>query len=147
MTLPPNAPCKRAGCDEPRKAEVMSYVDDAPAELTPKQLRRRNKQLMKEGLRICRTHQGVALPLTEEYFYRQSKAKGGYFDTECKRCKNQRSQQRVSERRKTDAAYVAQTRIWKRNSHLRHRDEVNRRRRLKRYRQAFGQHVQAESAR
>lgn len=106
-------------------------------ELTPKQLRRRNRALAKEGKRICRTHQGVALPLTDDYFYRT--AHGSYFETECKACRKRRAAERVTERRHADAAFAEQTRTWKRNSHARNKDAVNRRRRLKRYRAAFRQ--------
>ena len=49
---------------------------------TPAELRRVNKELAKVGRRICRKHQGAALPLDDEHFYRIR----GYFDTRCKAC-------------------------------------------------------------
>jgi hypothetical protein len=74
--------------------------------LTPKELRRRNRELAKYGRRICRTHQGAALPLDSEHFYYANRAIG-QFDTECKHCFKARDKRNKLERYHADPQWRA----------------------------------------
>lgn len=114
----------------------MIYTDDAPAEMTPKQLRKRNKELAPLGKRICRAHQGAALPLTEEYFYRHPTCLGG-LETICKMCRNARVVERARERYRTSKRFRNQRKKAQqldRERHIEARREANARR-MQDYRQ------------
>lgn len=69
-----------------------------------KTLRRRNRELHQYGRRICRTHQGAALPLTEEHFY-YARKDIGQFDTECKTCVKERDRLNKMKRYHSDPKY------------------------------------------
>lgn len=86
--------------------------DDLPAPpenavgawMTPKELRKRNRELRKLGKRICRTHQGAALPLDEQHFYYASRQEMR-FDTECKCCHRRRQVRNQYERYHSDPEF------------------------------------------
>lgn len=72
--------------------------------MEPKELRKRNRELATYGRRICRTHQGRALPLTEEYFYYANRSTG-QFQTECVLCFRERDRHLKANRYARDAEF------------------------------------------
>lgn len=92
---------------------------DTPAFLPPKALRRRNRELEAYGLRICRCHQGIALPLTDEHFYRTCGA-GTRFETQCKRCHNTNNVAISTARRRSDPTFAEHRRELGRNDYRKH---------------------------
>lgn len=95
-------------------------MSDDAAMLPRRMLLRRNRELAKIGLRICRQHQGVALPLTEEYFWYTRTL--GRFETICKRCKARYTAARRRERYHTDEAYRQRILAQSRADKARHRE-------------------------
>lgn len=92
---------------DPLDAECLPPPDYGDGKwYTPEELRRVNKELAKVGRRICRTHQGAALPLTSEHFHYSNKAHG-WLDTECKACQHERSRRRKLQRYHADPDYVS----------------------------------------
>lgn len=85
----------------------------------PDELRQRNKELFNYGRRICRVHQGAALPLTTENFVLM---KTGKFEYECKRCRNARLLKNARHRLQYDPQYLEHRREIQRRTYYRHRE-------------------------
>lgn len=111
--------------------------------MTPQELRVRNADLARVGRRICRAHQGAALPLTDQYFYRTGWKDG--FRHICIACKNKRTAERAKVRYHEDPNFVEHRKLLERsdrNRHIKARRAANAirqrnyRRRLKRQRLA-----------
>lgn len=115
--------------------------------MTPEELRKRNRELRPLGKRICRTHQGAALPLTEAHFYYANRAKG-QFSTECRECQNKRCLDNRMRRCHTDPVYAARflasTNRW-RNANRDRYASVARARRQRRKREQFARVLGAAS--
>jgi hypothetical protein len=91
--------------DDPETIILPDLPDDyVGAWLEPQELRKRNQELMALGRRICRTHQGAALPLNDQNFY-YAKRSTGRFDTECKKCAHKRTVRSRKYRYLVDEAY------------------------------------------
>lgn len=101
--------------------------DYVGAWFTPQELRARNQELAKLGRRICKTHQGAALPLDEAHFY-YSKRALGQFNTECKRCSHQRTVRQRRVRYHHDESFreheSERKRQWYRRRRLAHIKQV-----------------------
>lgn len=93
----------------------------ADALLSRLEVRRRNRELMRVGLRLCRVHQGEPLPMTDAYFYRSATCVCGY-EGICKRCKNARMVARSRERYASDPDYRAHRADLRRRDRARHLD-------------------------
>lgn len=74
--------------------------------LSKRELRARNHELEQYGRRICRVHQGAALPLTEEYFHFHKGHQA--FEFECKKCSSARKIAWTKARAEKDEAYRQQ---------------------------------------
>lgn len=97
---------------------ALDDVDDAPGQFTPQELRAKNRELRAYGRRICRTHQGAALPLDDEHFYR---ANHGQFDTECKDCQKKRTVRYARERYQADVSFVEKRSEYAKRDQAKHR--------------------------
>lgn len=92
---------------------------------SPRELRRVNRELARLGRRICRTHQGAALPLDDDHFYRNGE---GFFDTECKDCKKARMVRNKRERWHRDEAFRLKMLDLKRADYAVNREMIRARR-------------------
>lgn len=108
---------------KPRKIDPLDSEPVPPAGyegkwMTAQKLRRVNKELARVGRRICRTHQGAALPLTDRYFWRVRKD-SHRFATECKRCAADRTARTKRERMQRDPEYHERVLAQSRESNYR----------------------------
>lgn len=127
----------------------MSDEEDLPtlpdnyvgAWLTKSQLKARNKELAKLGKRICKTHQGAALPLDAEHF-RYADDTHKWFMQECRRCELDGHAKFQREKYVRDEKYRTEQRSravqWAAKNPKKHSEKVQRSKRKQR-REKFAQ--------
>ena len=116
--------------DDERDLALPMLPDDyVGAWLEPSDLRKRNKELLALGRRICRTHQGAALPLTEENFYYANRTHTR-FETECKTCHLLRMSANWRTKVETDPDFLARRREQNLRSYRKHIIKARERKRL-----------------